>query len=211
MYKGIIYCATSPSNKKYYGKSCQSMAIRKRNHIRTANDLSKHSRFASALRKYGYESFTWEIVEELHSETREELRSLLNEREKHWILVNNTENKEFGYNMTSGGDGGPVFGRTLSEETRQKISSSLKGHTLSEDTKIKISNKQKGVPKPKPNSFVPWCKGKTLSDETKKKISDKRKGIKFSDATLEKMRNSAKGRVPWNKGLKKNKDEEGTI
>jgi hypothetical protein len=44
--------------------------------------------------------------------------------------------------------------------------------------------------------------GKKFSDELRKKLSDAKKGKKRSPETIQKM----KGRIPWNKGLKKTKE-----
>lgn len=52
----------------------------------------------------------------------------------------------------------------LSEETRRKMSESRKGHVVSEDTRRKISEAQKGRPSP--------FKGVPRSEETKRKISE---------------------------------------
>ena len=41
--------------------------------------------------------------------------------------------------------------------------------------------------------------GKKFSEELRKKLSDAKKGKKRSPEVVEKM----KGRIPWNKGLKK--------
>lgn len=48
-----------------------------------------------------------------------------------------------GYNLTDGGDG--KRGYRVSDETKRKISKSLKGKPLTDDTKAKISAIKKGV------------------------------------------------------------------
>lgn len=59
-------------------------------------------------------------------------------------------------------------GKTLSEETRRKISEAHKGNHLSKETRNKISEAHKGKSSPR--------KGVTLSDETRRKISEAKKG-----------------------------------
>nr|DAL08534.1 MAG TPA_asm: intron associated endonuclease [Caudoviricetes sp.] len=66
------------------------------------------------------------------------------------------------------------IGTHLTEETKQKISNATKGEnnprygkTLEEETKIKISEALKGK--------ETWMKGKTHTDEAKRKISESRK------------------------------------
>jgi len=50
MFNRIIYCATSPSNKKYYGMTSKSLEERKAKHI--SNMMSGSSLlFYNALRK----------------------------------------------------------------------------------------------------------------------------------------------------------------
>ena len=55
-------------------------------------------------------------------------------------------------------------GKTLSEETRRKMSEARKGRTFSEETRRKISEAKKGKSSP--------MKGKKRSDETKQKMSE---------------------------------------
>lgn len=61
------------------------------------------------------------------------------------------------------------IGKHLTEDTRLKISKSLKGRPLSEATKEKMSKIRKGRPQP-------WLVGKRASIETRKKMSDKHRG-----------------------------------
>ena len=72
-----------------------------------------------------------------------------------------------GYNLTEGGDG-----VIPCEETRKKISNSLKGKPKSEEQKKKLSEASKG---------------KTMSEESKKKISNANKGKYRSDETKKKI------------------------
>ena len=68
-------------------------------------------------------------------------------------------------------------GKTLSEETKQKLSKSHKGKTLSEETKQKLSKSHKG---------------KKLSEETKRKLSEAKKNM--SEDTKRKIGEAAKVR-----------------
>ena len=70
-------------------------------------------------------------------------------------------------------------GKQISEETKLKISESLKGKQISEETKLKMSEAKKGN--------VPWNKGIQLSEETKRKMSESFKGRKLSEETKIKM------------------------
>lgn len=89
-------------------------------------------------------------------------------------------------------------GKPKSEETKRKISASLKGKPLSEETKRKMSEAHKGK--------VPWNKGVPCSEEQKRKQSLKMTGRHYSEETRRKIseglkrRYSTGERVAWNKG-----------
>jgi len=195
---GIIYCAISPSGKKYYGKTVQSLERRINNH---KNSYKKRiTYFYTAIKKYGIENFKWIIIEEIMDPNKIKLRKDLNERERYYIQKDQTHIKEHGYNMTLGGDGGAKFGRKLSEETKEKIRNSLIGKKHSEDRKKRMREGSLGVSR---------NKGRKLSDETKEKISKGKKGKKLSEETKKRMSESKRGKPiahllnkqPWNKGI----------
>jgi group I intron endonuclease len=174
MYSGIIYCAISPNGKKYYGKTVRTLSIRKNEHLRN----KRNWKFSNALKKYGIDNFKWVEICKINSNLKYELTKELNEKEKYWINKDQTTLKEFGYNMTIGGDGTCGNTYNFSEEHKYKISESLKGRKLQKETKDKISKSLKGI---------------IRSKETRKKISDSRKGIKFSEKTKKTLSNSKKG------------------
>lgn len=108
--------------------------------------------------------------------------------------------KNIGWNINKGGDCPPLMnGIPRSEETKKKISASLKGHAHSEETKKKISEKNKGrvcseETKLKLSNIF---SGKPRSDEVKQKISNSQKGIKrkpLSIETKEKISKTLKNR-----------------
>ena len=79
-------------------------------------------------------------------------------------------------------------GRTPSEESRRKMSDARKGKTHTEETRRKISEANKD--KNHPNY------GKTLSEETKRKMGDARKGRTHSEETKRKLSEAKKGKNP---------------
>ncbi|MCC8068781.1 MAG: GIY-YIG nuclease family protein [Ruminococcus sp.] len=95
-----IYKITNILNQKVY--IGQSVDIEKRwaEHIRCANNSDKPNTIYQAIRKYGVENFTFEVIEECSQEK-------LNEREIYWIDYYNSYYD--GYNMTLGGDNGYLF------------------------------------------------------------------------------------------------------
>lgn len=95
----LIYKATSPSGKIYIGKT-NNFSERKRLHKVNAfnqNAVDYPTVFHKAIRKYGFESIKWEILEENIPE------ELLNIKECEWIQGFNAYKK--GYNQTLGGEG----------------------------------------------------------------------------------------------------------
>jgi group I intron endonuclease len=97
---GEIYKAENNINHKVYiGKSILTMEDRRRDHLyraRTGQGTYLHK----AIKKYGAENFTWTVIEECSN--KEQLAEL----EKKYIAEYKSNNPEFGYNLTTGGDGG---------------------------------------------------------------------------------------------------------
>ena len=102
------------------------------------------------------------------------------ELEKHLIFLFGRKNLGLGnlVNMTDGGEG--TIGRTLSENTRKKISarnkgktSHNKGKTLSDEhkRKIGIANKGKIMSDEQKQNLSEINTGKTHTEETRKKLS----------------------------------------
>ncbi len=134
---GIIYKHTSPSNKSYIGQSINTIEERLRSHISSAKAGNK-SRFAHAIRKYGIENFTSEVLVEVDNEN-------LNEQEIYFIEKYDTYHN--GYNSTLGGDSS---GHNLSEKAKESMSKGTKKYweemTPEKREKHKI-NTSKGLSK----------------------------------------------------------------
>jgi group I intron endonuclease len=115
----LIYKVTNKINgKMYIGQTIKSLKIRKRNHLWCALNERDNYCFYNAIRKYGSESFDWEIMAEGIC-----LQETLNELEKHFICLYNTYHD--GYNSTLGG--GTSIGFRHSEKTKKKMSIMRKG------------------------------------------------------------------------------------
>ena len=91
---GIYKVTNIQTNEIYIGKS-KTCATRWINHVKSACGLEgvADSQFQRALKKYGIENFTWELLEVCTSEN-------LNEREKYYIEFFDSIN--YGYNMRKG-------------------------------------------------------------------------------------------------------------
>jgi group I intron endonuclease len=161
MYKGIIYKATSPSKKIYYGKTGRILNVRINEHKIKSKIEKKH--FYLAIKKYGIDNFEWETIEKFQENTEEKLTQILNERETYWIKKDRTYLREFGYNMTLGGEGTLGLKRAFSKEHKKKLSEAKKGKKLSKEHKKKISESEKG---------------RIFPNEVKRKISESKKGVK---------------------------------
>ena len=181
MKKFYVYIHTCPNGKKYVGLTIRRPEYR----WRKGEGYKSNKHFYSAIQKYKWDNIEHQVFE---VDTKEEMFFL----EKYLIAYYQTNNPDFGYNNSIGGEKsseGCHF--RCSEDKKIKISNSLKGHHLSEETRRKIGESNKGKclseeTKAKMKGRIPWNKGKRLSEEAKKKMSEAKKGC-----------------IPWNKGLKK--------
>lgn len=114
---GYIYKHTSPSGRSYIGQTIKKLPEKrwgKRGQGYFKGNAKDH-KFIRAIKKYGWENFTHEILEVIEIEDKQELLDKLNPLEEYYIKKFDTFNN--GYNSTTGGDN-----RKLSEETCMKIS-----------------------------------------------------------------------------------------
>lgn len=91
---GIYKVTNIKTNEIYIGKSTK-ISDRFQNHVKSACGLEgvAESQFQRALKKYGVDNFTWELLEEVPKEN-------LSEREKYYISFYGT--KDYGYNQREG-------------------------------------------------------------------------------------------------------------
>lgn len=158
----VIYEFVNNINGKVYVGQAKDFKSRLRCHKYHTKSNKKNSPFYAALRKYGWDNFSINIIEECDIE-------ILNDREEYWI-----EQKKClypnGYNLMKGG----------------------KQYEMSDDTKKKISEIRKGIkfsPKHIENLKKSHL-GNKLSEETKRKISEINKGRIHSEETRVKLRYS---------------------
>lgn len=113
---GYIYKATNVVNGKVYiGQTSGTVEARWKAHIWAANNKNGfryNSLLHKAIKKYTADCFTIEAIEECET-------SLLNDREIYWIDYYHATDRDFGYNIQSGGCN--TFDRTPeSSQTRAK-------------------------------------------------------------------------------------------
>ena len=157
-----IYKITNLVNSKVYIGASKDIEDRWRDHRygRTA--------IADDLKTFGLESFKFEVLLECPE-------TMLAQWERDMICLYDSDNPEKGYNCkndrpyslkrTEALKGRSPWNKGLknicSDETRRKLSESLKGRVISEETKRKMSESHKGT---------------SCSEETRRKISEARKG-----------------------------------
>lgn len=136
---GIYRIRNRVNQKSYIGKSV-NLHKRKNDHLSDLKGNKHHNTYLQrSWDKYGEENFEFSILERC-------AESVLNEKEVYYISKYKTNNAEFGYNLTDGGDGSQGFKHT--EESKRKISEVQIGKKLSEEHKKKISDNHKGkIPK----------------------------------------------------------------
>ena len=170
--KSGIYCIENMINhKKYIGQSI-NINRRWKNHIRNLNNGCHNNVYLqNAWNKYGSDNFYFYILEQCNQED-------LDAREIFYIDLFNTDDRNSGYNLKSGGQNG---GSKYSEESRKKMS----------ETHKELYKDEKNIEILKQNGLKVWANeeyrksrsgenhplyGKHLSEDIRKKISDSNKG-----------------------------------
>lgn len=168
---GVYAITNIVNNKKYIGQSVD-VYVRWRNHKSALkNNRHNNEHLQSAWNKYGAENFIFEILAICDD-------SEIDDVEQYYISLFNCMNNECGYNRESGGHSN----RSVSEESRKKMSDKRTGTKLTDEHKQKIGLSSKGH---------------TLSDCSRDKIRDALTGIKRSDETRKRVSNSRKGENSW--------------
>lgn len=106
---GYIYMVTNKVNGKFY------IGKKKGKPEESKTYLGSGLHLKNALNKYGKENFEKRILEYIENGD-------LNERERFWISKYKAFTSSKGYNLSEGGDGGPLFkGRKHTKETKERI------------------------------------------------------------------------------------------
>lgn len=192
---------TSPSNKVYIGITSQEPLKRWGN----GSNYSKQKYFYAAIKKYGWKNIKHEIL--FSNLTEEEAK----QQEIELIAKHKSTDRNYGYNLTLGGDGvkgyvpteetkqrtkatmkklysnpefrekqrlahrrgenHPFFGKTFTEEHKEKLRIShleQKRGAHTRETKMKIANGNLGKKKPHPGvPRSPECREKMLKAKSK--------------------------------------------
>jgi len=148
----VVYKITNNANGKVYiGVTARSFKERMKSH----KNNKVETKFTNAIKRYGWENFTKEIIEEV--DTLEKLF----EREIYWIDFYNSYKQ--GYNSTMGGDISPM----LFQENKDKLSKTIKNKLRTKRQKMKQVERLLNYCKTHDHSRL----NVKLRDETKRKIS----------------------------------------
>lgn len=164
---GIVYLILNNINrKKYVGQTIKPLTIRWSNHVSASRDPQQY--FARAIAKYGCENFSMIVLGEVYS--KDEMDSL----ETALIKFYESNNEDYGYNLTEGGDGL----NHPSPMTLLKMSESKKGQRLSQEAKDKVSRAMKGRIITWGDKISAGKMGHSVSEEARAKIGAAHRGRK---------------------------------
>lgn len=161
-----VYKHTSPSGKVYIGIT----SVKPNRRWHNGKGYKHNSHFYHAIQKYGWESFSHEILAD--GLTKEEAAIA----EQKYIKELNAANREFGYNQTTVGEHGYNF----SDEVIEKMCKDRKGKKPSDKARKNMSISRTGVPFSREHS-----------NKISKSLSGKQNpmyGRKTSDSVKEKIR-----------------------
>lgn len=181
-----IYCIKNLiNNKKYVGQSVDIYKrwSRHRNELIGNRHGNEHLQYA--WNKYGIDNFEFFIIQECSADELDVL-------ERYYIEMFDTTDKRFGYNKDTGGH----YLKTLSDETKRKISEAHKNKPLSDEHKEKIRLAGKG---------------RVFSVESRQKISEKLTGIKRSEEYCVKKSESMTGVNNPNYGISRSDETKSKI
>lgn len=134
--KGIIYCYKSPSGKIYIGQTTDEKT-RRATFFNT--DYHYGGKYIDSARlKYGPKSFTYEVLVTVET-TKDKIKEVLDNLEMLYIKKYNSNDREFGYNLTIGGK--TTLGYKFSEESKKKLSELRKGRVFCPNRTPEIQQK----------------------------------------------------------------------
>lgn len=205
---GIYKITSNITGKIYIGKSVNIY-----NRIASHKSATEDGHLHNAIRKYGWDSFSVEILE-IFEDFRIEDNETLLQREAFYINLFESANRDIGYNicefsndrtgvLASNQTKEKMRNKIVSEETREKMRKSMLGKTHTKETREKMSKARMGMvfsesTKEKMSNWVRNDEtrekirqanlGRKHSEETKKKMRDAKLGCSKSEETKEKMR-----------------------
>lgn len=132
---GIYVITNTMNGKKYVG---QSINISQRWRAHRTRYQTEDGYLYKAMRKYGLDAFTFEILVECD-------KTDLNDLEQYWIGIYQSNNPNFGYNLTAGGDAPAEINFKISDEEVLQIYDLLRGGTMQAEIANKFGISQSEV------------------------------------------------------------------
>lgn len=163
-----VYKHTTPNGKVYIGITSRKPEYR----WNDGKGYKNNKHFDNAIKKYGWDNIKHEILYDGLEETQAKLMEIS------LIHYYKSNDPEYGYNITAGGDG--LLGYKLSEEAKKKISISNSTRKISDESKEKNrkahlgkKHTQESINKMKEKHKGQQTRlGSITSEETKQKISE---------------------------------------
>lgn len=197
-----IYKFTNKIDGKVYIGQAVDIDVRYHRHICAAFNRNEDNYFYCSLRKYGLDSFNFEILIECPIEN-------LDYWEIFYIKYYCSNDSRFGYNLTEGGRSG-TYGYKWTEEQKENqrqvqkqvmldYFQSEKGKEQARNHSICMKGRKqsKETIEKRRNSL----KGTKHSEEWNKKIGDKNRGRKHTELSRKHMSEAHIGHEPGNKGI----------
>jgi group I intron endonuclease len=137
-----IYKVVNKVNGKVYIGFDSAWPSRQKTHYYKSNsNKSSHFQLHHAIRKYGWESFDWEVI--YQSKDREHTLKIMEP-----LFIEQYNSFESGYNQTLGGEG--TFGKLQSEKNKKFLSEKLKSRNknsrwYNNGTKNTFTDKHPGI------------------------------------------------------------------
>jgi group I intron endonuclease len=190
--KCVIYKLTCSENGKIYIGKTINLKHRLQRYKNFTQKTNGKYHFQNAILKYGWDSFTLEILEEFTSfdKFNEEHKNNLLKREAHYIELFDTTNREVGYNICKFSNDRTGF--KCSEETREK----MRNRIFTDEHRSKISKSCKGISRTKEtkekmrqSAILRGC-----SEEKKELLRTVNIGRECSEETREKLRQANLGK-----------------
>lgn len=181
---GKIYCIENLENgKKYIGQTKGELS--KRFTVHLSSDGCR--KISNALKKYGRDCFSVDVVWEAEDFTQEELDN----KEIEFIQKYDTLHPN-GYNLTSGGGGS----RCPSDETRALISLKVKAAWEANGARWLAERKARGVSDETRQKMAEKCRERVKNDpEFLKKLNLGKKNAIVSEEARNKLRDAMKKRT----------------
>lgn len=156
----LVYAVFNTVNNKYYiGQTIRTAEQRWRTHVNEA--LRGSNKYLhTAIRKHGIEAFRVFVIAEVDTDR-------LNQVERDFVALFQSNQKEYGYNRTSGG--GDRFSKT--PEEKESIRARMIGNKHSLGVKLTEDHKEKlRMAKGKD-----WATGKIFTSEHRRRMSESAK------------------------------------